>query len=121
LLLAACDYAIGDQRSVCDGRAIGVRWACDGRAISVRSACDRPVIRRTSVDASARSLPSDEIARIFTDASAQRSKLKHIDCRQEWIKILRDKPVCTPAHVPTKDNLADLFTKILPNGDFIRL
>ena len=31
------------------------------------------------------------------------------------------KSICTPVHVPTKDNLADLFTKILPNGDFIRM
>ena len=63
----------------------------------------------------------NETARIFANASAHRSKLKHIDCRQEWVKILRDKSVCTPVHVPTKDNLADLFTKILPAGDFIRL
>ena len=63
----------------------------------------------------------NEAARIFADASAQRSKLKHIDCRQEWVKILRDKAVCTPVHIPTKDDLADLFTKILPLGDFIRL
>jgi hypothetical protein len=63
----------------------------------------------------------NETARIFANNSAQRSKLKHIDCRQEWVKILRDKSICTPVHVPTKDNLADLFTKILPAGDFIRL
>ena len=63
----------------------------------------------------------NEAARIFANASAQRSKLKHIDCRQEWVKTLRDKSICTPVHIPTKDNLADLFTKILPLGDFIRL
>ena len=63
----------------------------------------------------------NEAARIFANASAQRSKLKHIDCRQEWVKTLRDKSVCNPVHIPTKDNLADLFTKILPLGDFIRL
>ena len=63
----------------------------------------------------------NETARIFANASAHRFKLKHIDCRQNWVKVLRDKSVCTPVHVPTKGNLADLFTKILSSGDFIRL
>ena len=61
----------------------------------------------------------NDTARIFANATAQRSKLKHIDCRQEWVKTLRNKNVCV--HIPTKDNLADIFTKILPSGDFIRL
>ena len=63
----------------------------------------------------------NETARIFANATAQRSKLKHIDCRQEWVKTLRNKNVCNTVHIPSKDNLADIFTKILPSGDFIRL
>ena len=63
----------------------------------------------------------NETARIFANASAQRSKLKHIDCRQEWVKTLRDKSIVKVEHIPTKDNLADLFTKILSVGDFVRL
>ena len=63
----------------------------------------------------------NDTARIFANATAQRSKLKHIDCRQEWVKTLRNKNVCNTVHIPTKDNLADIFTKILPSGDFIRL
>ena len=35
----------------------------------------------------------NETARIFANATAQRSKLKHIDCRQEWVKTLRNKNV----------------------------
>ena len=55
-------------------------------------------------------------ARIFANATAQRSKLKHIDCHQEWVKTLRNKNVCNTVHIPTKDNLADIFTKILPSA-----
>ena len=42
-----------------------------------------------------------------------RSRMKHIDCAQEWVRILRDKQICLPSHVNTDDNLADIFTKIL--------
>ena len=49
----------------------------------------------------------------FTNNTCVKSKLKHIDCRQEWVKVVRDKNIMTPKYVPTDDNLADLFTKIL--------
>jgi hypothetical protein len=32
--------------------------------------------------------------------------------------LLRDKEICIPVRVDTKDNLADIFTKILPEFDF---
>ena len=60
-------------------------------------------------------------AECFAKGTAFKSKLKHIDCRQEWVKVLRDRDICTPVHVDSKDNLADMFTKILPETDFIRL
>ena len=60
-------------------------------------------------------------AEVFTNDTAYKSKLKHIDVRQEWVKTLRDKNILCPVHVDTSDNLADLFTKILPKGDFQRL
>ena len=50
-----------------------------------------------------------------------KSKLKHVDCRQEWVRVLRDRDICTPVHVDRKDNLADLFTKILTAPEFERL
>ena len=53
--------------------------------------------------------------------SAAKTKLKHIDCRQEWVKVLRNKDILKPVHVDSKDNVADLFTKILPRGTFERL
>ena len=60
-------------------------------------------------------------AECFAKGTAFKSKLKHIDCRQEWVRVLRDRNVCTPVHVDSKDNLADLFTKILPEVDCVRL
>jgi hypothetical protein len=60
-------------------------------------------------------------AMAFTANSCFKTKLKHIDVRQGWVRTLRDKRILIPQQVPTKDNLADLFTKILPRNDFIRL
>jgi hypothetical protein len=59
-------------------------------------------------------------AKSFSDNSCKKSKLKHIDCRQEWVQVLRDKNIFKCVHVPGTENLADLFTKILDPGDFIR-
>ena len=58
---------------------------------------------------------------IFMRNTAAKTKLKHIDCRQEWVRTLRDKDICLPQHVDTELNLADLFTKILSVGVFQRL
>ena len=66
-------------------------------------------------------LMDNAAAECFAKGTAFKSKLKHIDCRQEWVRILRDRDICTPVHVDSKDNLADLFTKILPERDFVRL
>ena len=55
---------------------------------------------------------------IFTQGNAQKTKLKHIDCQQEWVKTIRDKGILYVKHVSTKDNLADIFTKILDYKTF---
>jgi hypothetical protein len=60
-------------------------------------------------------------AECFAQNTCFKSKLKHIDNRQEWMKILRGRDICTPMHVPTNDNLADILTKILPVATFERL
>ena len=52
---------------------------------------------------------------------ALKTKLKHIDCRQEWVKTLRDRNIMLPAHVLSEENLADHFTKILPSALFEHL
>ena len=63
----------------------------------------------------------NQAAEVFINDTAFKSKLKHIDCRQEWVKTLRDKSIMTPVHVDSKDNLADLFTKILNCETFTRI
>ena len=46
------------------------------------------------------------------------TKLKHIDCRQEWVRTLRNRDIMTPVHITTELNDADLFTTILSRGPF---
>ena len=60
-------------------------------------------------------------AEAFINASTNRSKLKHIDVRQWWCQMLRDKSVLKPQHIDSPFNLADLFTKILDRPVFERL
>ena len=60
-------------------------------------------------------------AEVFTNNTANKTRLKHIDCRQEWVKMLRNKSLVKPMHVPSEDNLADIFTKILPPDVHARL
>ena len=60
-------------------------------------------------------------AEVFTNNTANKTRLKHIDCRQEWVKMLRNKSLVKPLHVPSEDNLADIFTKILDKPTFINL
>jgi hypothetical protein len=60
-------------------------------------------------------------AEAFANKSAFKSKLKHIDARQEWVRTLRNKDVLIPKHVDTQSNVADIFTKILAPSTFIKL
>ena len=61
------------------------------------------------------------VAITFMDNSASKSRLKHIDVRQQWVKQLRDTNLVVGVKVPTKDNLADIGTKILGPQIFIPL
>ena len=60
-------------------------------------------------------------AKCFADNTCFKSKLKHIDCRQQWVKTLRNKDILRAIHVPTEWNLADIFTKILSVAVFTKL
>ena len=60
-------------------------------------------------------------AEVFCNNTALKTRLKHIDVRQEWVRMLRNKWIVKPLHIGSKDNLADFFTKILPSYDFQRL
>ena len=57
----------------------------------------------------------------FSKGNVRRSKLKHIDVRQQWVEWLRDKDLVNLTHVDTKLNLADFFTKLLDVDTFVRL
>lgn len=56
----------------------------------------------------------------FADDSCEKTELKHIDVRQEWVKVLRDHNLVITVHVDTASNLADFFTKILDEETFLR-
>ena len=55
----------------------------------------------------------------FANGRVRRSKLKHIDVRQEWVQALRDHAVVRTEYVNSKLNKADFFTKILDNETFL--
>ena len=57
----------------------------------------------------------------FSEERVQRSKLRHIDCRQEWVQALRDASVVDLQWVESASNFADLFTKILEAETFVKL
>ena len=52
---------------------------------------------------------------------AGRSKLRHVDCRAEWLKVLRDSNLIHCVHVSSANNLADIFTRPLDTIAFTRL
>jgi hypothetical protein len=47
--------------------------------------------------------------------------LRHVDCRAEWLKVLRDSNLVECVRVSSASNLADLFTKTLDTITFARL
>ena len=53
----------------------------------------------------------NKAAEIFILNTAKNSRLKHIDRRQYWVKQMHDQGLFLPQWVPTKANVADLFTK----------
>ena len=55
-------------------------------------------------------------AELFAKGTVRRTKLKHLDQRQQWIKDLKDAKLFTSAHIDTKLNKADLMTK-MPTKD----
>ena len=63
----------------------------------------------------------NDACKVFMNNSAGKTKLKHIDCRQDWVRTLRNKDIVRATHVDTADNLADIFTKILEKQIFKRL
>ena len=65
-----------------------------------------------------RLLMDNTTAEAFANNSCFKSKLKHIDVSQRWVRCLRDHNIMIPVHVNTHDNLADIFTKVLSRQPF---
>ena len=63
----------------------------------------------------------NKLAIAFSDNIAFKTKLQHIDVRQNWVQTLRNKSIVETKHVKSEENLADLFTKILDEATFTRL
>ena len=57
----------------------------------------------------------------FSKGNVRRSKLKHIDVRQQWVEWLRSQDLVNLSYVDTKVNPADFYTKILDIDTFVRL
>ena len=57
----------------------------------------------------------------FAGGNTRRSKLRHIDVRQQWVTQLRNAEVCRLIKVDTKVNLADPFTKMFTADEHARL
>ena len=57
----------------------------------------------------------------FIGGNTRRSKLRHIDVRQQWVAQLQDAEVCKLIKVDTKENLADPFTKMFTGDEHARL
>ena len=57
----------------------------------------------------------------FASGTVKKSKLRHIDARQDWVQALRDSELVKLVKVDTKDNYANLMTKILEPETFLNL
>ena len=57
----------------------------------------------------------------FASGTVKKSKMRHIDARQDWVQALRDGDLVKLVKVDTKNNLADLGTKLLDPDTFERL
>jgi hypothetical protein len=56
----------------------------------------------------------------FSKKTVRRTRLRHIDTRQWWVRAVRDTGLCNVQHLETKLNLADFFTKGLAPREFIK-
>lgn len=61
------------------------------------------------------------VAIAFSQGTCKRSKLKHIDVRQQWVRIMRDYKKVVVKHISGKLNVSDLLTKVHAKHEFVRL
>ena len=57
----------------------------------------------------------------YANGTVKRSKIRHIDARQDWVRATRDDSICKLWKVDTKENESDLLTKIHEADQFERL
>ena len=57
----------------------------------------------------------------FSGGNTRRSKLCHIDVRQQWVAQLRNAEVCKLVKADAKAKLADPFTKMFTGDEHARL
>ena len=57
----------------------------------------------------------------YTNGTLKRSKIRHIDARQDWVPPMRDSSTCKLWKVHTLENESDLLTKIHKPDQFERL
>ena len=48
-------------------------------------------------------------------------RTKHIDVKYHFIRMQQSKDVIKVQKVPTEENLADIFTKVLVGAHFVRM
>ena len=56
----------------------------------------------------------------YANSTVKRSKLRHINARQEWVQAMRDSDTCKLWKVHTLENDSDLLTKIHEREQFKR-
>ena len=47
----------------------------------------------------------------FMKGTAAPSRMRHVDCNQQWVSEVRDKKLFAPYHVASGRNLSDILTK----------
>ena len=56
----------------------------------------------------------------FANNTANAGRMKHIDVRLDWVKLLRDRNIARFVKVPGVENPSDFMTKILLAIEFAR-
>ena len=60
----------------------------------------------------------NDAAKVFANDTAFKTTLRHIDVRQHWVQVLRNKSILIPVWIAGLLNLADFFTKILARANY---
>ena len=102
----ACAEIYALKEGVRDSRLFG--WVCEEIGVDV----SWPLV--VQVDS--------KQARSFASDTCPRSKIRgSFDLREDWVSEIRDEKVVKTVEVASQDNYADLFTKCLPRGVYLKL